>query len=124
MTTFSSSDRTLLLRRRIMRRVYGYWFIRHAAPTLVLQMLALILLAVGIHEFVSVKFVAANAIATMTSLSAFANFIGSAIANTGFIPQLLFGASGALLLLMGRDLSRIMRSAGGVSRVAAARLLS
>src|SRR3989338_831028 len=92
---------------RIMRRVYFFWFMKRIAPTILLQLGAFTLLAVGIHEFVSIRFVSANAITALSGgVGAMISYVMSAVAKTGFIPQLLFGASVMLRILVLRDLRR------------------
>ena len=98
------------LTKRIMRRVYFFWFMKRVAPTILLQLGAFTLLAVGIHEFVSIRFVSANAIAALSGgVGAVISYAKSAVAKTGFIPQLLFGASVMLGILVLRDLRRALR---------------
>ena len=94
------------LTRRIMRRVYWHWFWRRQAPALASQLGILVLVALGIHEFVSVRFVFYNALQTVSDARLFANFLMVGFQNTGFVPQLLFGASFLLGLLLLRDFSR------------------
>ncbi len=98
------------LTNRIMRRVYFFWFMKRVAPTILLQLGAFTLLAIGIHEYVSIRFVSANAIAAISGgVGAMISYAASAVAKTGFIPQLLFGASVMLGILVLRDLRRAFR---------------
>ncbi|MBI4134885.1 MAG: hypothetical protein HY471_02160 [Candidatus Sungbacteria bacterium] len=97
------------LAQRIMRRVYWYWFWKKEAPTLGMQLGILALVLVGIHEFVSVKFVLRNALETVPDMGSFLRFTGAAVQNTGFVPQLLFGALLILGLMVGRDVLKALR---------------
>ena len=98
------------LTKRIMRRVYFIWFTKRVAPTLALQLTALVLMAVGIHEYISVRFVLANAAHTVSGIPSLITFTRSAVAHTEFIPRLLLGASTLLGLLVIRDILRVFRS--------------
>ncbi|MBI2054989.1 MAG: hypothetical protein HYT39_02730 [Candidatus Sungbacteria bacterium] len=98
------------LTRRIMRRVYFTWFVKRVAPTMALQTASLALLLIGVHEFISVKFVLANAVDSISSVPSLVSFTTSAVGNAGFIPQLLLGASTFLGLLIVRDVLKVFRS--------------
>lgn len=105
------------LTRRVMRRVYFVWFMKRVAPPLALQAASLALVLVGIHEFISVRFVLANAADSISGVNSLVSFTSSAVINTGFIPQLLLGASTLLGLLIVRDVARAFRHRiGGVLR--------
>lgn len=105
-TVIQSTRQFEALTRRVMRRVYWHWFWKRQAPTLVPQLGVLALVALGIHEFVSVRFVFYNALQVTSDVRLFANFLLVGFRNTGFVPQLLFGASFLLGLLLLRDFSR------------------
>lgn len=107
----------LQLKKRIMRRVYAVWFMREVAPPLALQLLVLGALLVGIHEFVSVKFVLRNALHSVSGIPSLIDFAAAAIRNTGFIPQILLTSSFLLAALILRDLRKMLRRVSLQSRV-------
>lgn len=107
-TVIQSTHQFEALTRRVMRRVYWHWFWRRQAPALASQLGVLALVALGIHEFVSVRFVLHNAFQAISDIRLFANFLVVGFRNTGFVPQLLFGASFLLGLLLLRDFSRVI----------------
>ncbi|MBI2096630.1 MAG: hypothetical protein HYT40_00510 [Candidatus Sungbacteria bacterium] len=108
--THTRETKNQSLTDRIMRQVYFYWFMKRMAPAIVLQLGAFALLLTGIHEYVSIRFVAANATAAVSGgMGAMVSYVLSAVAKTGFIPQLLFGASVLLGILVLRDLRRALR---------------
>ncbi len=93
------------LQKRVMRRVYGIWFLRQVAPILLLEMP--ILLAVGIWEIARAFFVAKiveNFIMSVHSgnVVAIVNIIGSAIynANEHFVPVAIAGISVGLFMIL------------------------
>lgn len=102
--------RNVALTQRIMRRVYWQWFWRREAPALGIQSVALVLLVLGIREFVSVRFVLANAMNVATDLQSLVRFSAVAVQNTGFVTQFLSGAALLLGALLARDLSRALRA--------------
>lgn len=107
------------LKARIMRRVYTYWFVKRVMPVLVLQVATLGLLLLGIHEYVSVKFVLKNAISAISGagLPSLIPFTESAFQHAGFVPQLLFGASALLAILIVRDAVKALRGFSRISYV-------
>lgn len=97
------------LKQRIMRRVYAYWFMKSVLPALLLQGGALVMLLVGIHEYVSVKFVSTNALSAVSGFGSLITFVKSAYSHTEFISRVLFGASLLFGALVTRDLVRVWK---------------
>lgn len=104
-----ATTHSINLTQRIMRRVYFYWFMRRVAPTLLGQLAVLSLLLVGIHEYVSIRFVVQNAMGAVSGLPSLVNFAASAFRNTGFVPQILFGAVVLLGFMTFRDVLKLRR---------------
>ena len=87
------------LTKRIMRRVYGIWFLRQLGPTLVLMpVLAVIALWQTASKFFVAKIVE-NFIISLHSGNIFA-FIGSALYNAPLLPTAIIGFSGGLFLIL------------------------
>lgn len=103
------ASRSTNLTQRIMRRVYFTWFMRRVAPTLLGQLAVLALLLIGIHEYVSIRFVLQNAMGAVSGLPSLVDFAAAAYANTGFVPQILFGAVVLLGLMTFRDIVKLWR---------------
>jgi len=111
-----------MLKTRIMRRVYFYWFFKQVAPSLAIQLGVLGLILVGVHEYVSVRFVSTNAAGSATSISSFFQYAATAFSKTEFISRVLIGATVLLGFLILRDTRRIfhrlmMRQAVGAGLV-------
>src|SRR3989344_5430364 len=119
--TMTISSQNMALTKRIMRRVYFHWFLRQIAPVLALQLGALGLLLIGIHEYVSVKFVSANALSAISDIQSLYSFAVTAFWKTELVSRVLVGASVLFALLLGRDIlrfwSRTLR--GSSARMAA-----
>ena len=98
-----------MLKTRIMRRVYFYWFLKQVAPSLAIQLGALGLILVGVHEYVSVRFVSSNASVSATSIESFIRYAATAFSKTEFISRVLIGATVLLGFLILRDARRIFR---------------
>ncbi len=93
------------LQKRVMRRVYGIWFLRQVAPILLLEMP--ILLAVGIWEIARAFFVAKiveNFIISVHSgnVVKIADFVGSAVysASGHFVPVAIAGVAVGLFMVL------------------------
>lgn len=97
------------LKQRIMRRVYLAWFMREMLPKMAGQAAALGLLLLGVHEFISVKFVLANALDAVSGIPTLMQFFAVAFRNTGFVPQILLVSSILLGALLLRDAVRAAR---------------
>jgi len=104
-----SQNQDLMLKTRIMRRVYFYWFLKQVAPSLAIQLGALGLILVGVHEYVSVRFVSSNASVSATSIESFIRYAATAFSKTEFISRVLIGATVLLGFLILRDARRIFR---------------
>lgn len=113
MNTEHYPSRSIDLTQRIMRRVYFYWFMRRVVPTLLGQLAVLALLLVGIHEYVSIRFVLQNAVGAISGIPTLVDFVAAAFRNTGFVPQILFGAAVLLGLMTFRDILKIFRGMPG-----------
>jgi len=98
------------LQKRVMRRVYGIWFLRQIGPILLLEMP--VLLAVGLWEIARTFFVARifeDFIISVHSGSilTIANFIGSALySSTHLLPLAVIGFLSVLSLILGYRLLR------------------
>ncbi len=93
------------LQKRVMRRVYGIWFLRQVGPILFLEMP--VLLAVGLWEIARAFFVARiveNFITSVHSGSVvnIVNFVGSAIYGVSehFVPFAIVGISIGLFIIL------------------------
>lgn len=104
-----SQNQDLMLKTRIMRRVYFYWFFKQVAPSLAIQLGALGLILAGVHEYVSVRFVSSNVSDAATSISSFSQYAVTAFSKTEFISRVLIGATVLLGFLILRDARRILR---------------
>ncbi len=93
------------LQKRVMRRVYGIWFLRQIGPILLLEMP--VLLAVGLWEIARAFFVARiveNFITSVHSGSVvtIVNFVGSAIYQTSdhLVPVAIAGIAIGLFMVL------------------------
>lgn len=119
----SEEYRSVALTQRIMRRVYWQWFYRKMAPTLGVQLGTLALLGLGIHEFISVRFVLANALNVAGDFDSLTRFALSAVQNTGVVTHLLSGALLLLGIMLLRDASRAWKAFRSSSVNAALKLI-
>jgi len=99
----------LALTQRIMRRVYVYWFLKKVAPVFLAQIGVLAILLVGVHEYVSIRFVGSNALIQASSIRSFLVFLQSAFSHTEFVSRVLIIASALLSILIARDVVRFWR---------------
>ena len=93
------------LQKRIMRKVYGIWFLRQVGPILLLEMP--VLLAVGLWEIARAFFVAKiveNFITSVHSGSVvtIVNFVGSAVYQTSdhLVPVAIAGVAVGLFMFL------------------------
>ncbi len=103
-------DNNQKLTRRIMRRVYGLWFLRQLAPTLVGMP---VLLTVAFWQIAGTFFVAKiveNFIISLHSgnISVIISFVGSALYNVSnhFLPVSIAAFSIGLVMILGYKLVR------------------
>jgi len=99
------------LQKRVMRRVYGIWFLKQVGPILLLEMP--VLLAVGLWEIARAFFVARiveNFIISIRSGSVanIVNFVGSALysASEHFVPVAVAGVAIGLFMILAYKLIR------------------
>ena len=93
------------LQKRVMRRVYGIWFLRQVGPILLLEMP--VLLAVGLWEIARAFFVAKIVENFITSVHSgnvvtIVNFVGSALysASDHFVPVAIAGIAVGLFMIL------------------------
>lgn len=93
------------LTKKIMRRVYGIWFLRQAGPMLLAMPLSLgFALWLTAKEFFVAKIVE-NFTLSLQSGNVF-SYIGSALYNAPLLPVAIIGLSSALFLILGYRLVR------------------
>ena len=95
----------------VMRRVYGIWFVKKALPWLALEGVAVYIVLQQLAEHVFVNHVLANAALHTFARTpiAFAQYFMQALLNTDMVVQILIALSAVCLVLLARQMSRLVR---------------
>lgn len=94
------SNKNLMLKKKIMRKVYAIWFFKKLNSSFVIQLAALLFLLLMINTYIS--FI--NVINNMPGLFSSSNFFIYAFQNTETTVKLMLVFVAILMLLVGREL--------------------
>ena len=94
--------------RRIMRRVYIYWFVRRAAPSLALYAVVAYFVIAALRQLIFVKRVLETAQNTLWSGGVYSFFVFAVdlFARAGIVKNVLLVGLAAIIFIMLRDLRR------------------
>lgn len=98
------------VKKRVMRKVYGIWMMRMAAPIVFLE-LPIFLGALYLSaKLIFVERVLENMAASVSGMSEAMRFIGSAFAHTHWETQLVLSVGLIISAMLARDLLRSIRN--------------
>lgn len=108
----SNMQLSSLLKKRIMRNVYGVWFMRLLAPIVFFEIPALFVLGMLAARFIFVQRVLENMTSSAGSIDGFFRFLASAIVHTHPETQIVLGLSMGVGIFFAKDIFRSVRGIG------------
>lgn len=100
------------LTKRVMRRIYGIWFLKRVAPVMFLEMplLAIIALSEAAREFFWVRIIENFSASLNGGVTGALNFVGHALYSAPALPLAIIGFSAGLFTILAYKTFRNFKS--------------